>query len=176
LSLSKTFNLTGEGENRHIRNPSWSCSLTLKLSRICTAYVLTRTILSDRQKLSFVCTCDRACFLLFLFFSLVRQFGVSECGLSRIFASRRSGSRRSVHGMADIMVGIYSSFSSNCDGRRRPWSRECQLFFRVFCDGRVRGERDEQKKLTKTREERGPRGRRIFTLLGFPWHTPQEKA
>ena len=114
-----------------------------------------------------MCTCDRACFLLFLFFSLVRQFGVSECGLSRIFASRRSGSRRSVHGMADIMVGIYSSFSANCDGRRRPWSRECQLFFRVFCDGRVRGERDEQKKLTKTREERGPRGRRIFTLWEF---------
>ena len=34
--------------------------------------------------------------------------------------------------------------------------RESVNFFSVyFCDGRVRGERDEQKKLTKTREERG---------------------
>jgi len=32
----------------------------------------------------------------------------------------------------DAMAGIYSSFSANRDGRRRPWPRECQLVFPFF--------------------------------------------
>jgi hypothetical protein len=59
------------------------------------------------------------------------QKRVLNGGVSRIFASRRSGGRRSVHGMVDVLTRIYSSFSVNCCGRRRPWSRECQLFFHV---------------------------------------------
>ena len=69
LSLSKTSDFIGEGENRHIRYPSWSRSLTLKLSTICTVYVLTRMVASDRQKLSFVRVCDRVIFPHFLYFS-----------------------------------------------------------------------------------------------------------
>ena len=33
--------------------------------------------------------------------------------------------------MPNVMAGIYSSFSANRDERRRPRSRECQLFSRL---------------------------------------------
>ena len=72
---------------------------------------------------------------------------------------------------------IYSSFSANRDGRRRPWLRECQLFFHFFsrilwwgsCERRKRRTKKTNK---KTREERGPE---IFTLLGFRWHCHKRK-
>ena len=67
--FAKSFSFVGGAKNRHIRYPSWSCSLTLKLSTICTVYVLTRVIASDRQKLSFVRACDRVIFPHFLYFS-----------------------------------------------------------------------------------------------------------
>ena len=73
--------------------------------------------------------CDRVNFTTFSpLFSRVAKKRVLNGGVSRIFASRRSGSRRSAHGMPNVMAGIYSSFSANRDGRRRPRSRECQLF------------------------------------------------
>ena len=117
-----------------------------------------------------MCTCDRVSFAIFsALFSLVGQNGVSECEVGRIFASRRSGGRRSAHGMATVMAGIYSSFSANRDGRRRPWLRECQLFFHFFSRilwSCVRGEREDQKKLTKKHgRRRGAQREEIFTLL-----------
>ena len=76
--------------------------------------------------------CDRVNFATFspLFLSC-GQKRVLNGGVSRVFASRRSGSRRSARGMPNVMAGIYSSFSANRDERHRPRSRECQLFSRL---------------------------------------------
>ena len=124
--------------------------------------------------------CDRVNFTTFSpLFSLATKTSVYAREVSRIFASRRSGSHRSAHGMPNVMAEIYLSFSANRDGRRRPRSRECQLFFplfRVFCGGCEAAlcvKRRKREKVTKTRRRGGERN---FSRFRVSRTTATEKS
>ena len=57
-----------------------------------------------------------------------RRRRVGSCRSRRRVGSCRSGGRHSAHGMSIVMAGIYSSFSANRGGRRRPWLRDHSNF------------------------------------------------